>query len=585
MLNKMKIKTRLLSGFAAVLALLVLIGVLAISVTWKVAGNYNSYIENGETAISAAKESRALVFILATDVRNLVINQDPSLKKEILDRVNKNELAFQTEYEKLNASYAETINGIDEITQIQSDAILRFGEAVQAWMNSANEIVAYADSGDYDKAGRMILEVCTPQLEKVSAIADEIQADLDFMTATQIESIRMYANVASFFMFGVMLVICVLVIWMALRISASIIKPIREVQDAALEMSKGNLHHVIKYTSNDGVGQLADSLRDSMSVLSAYVDDIDKAMESMSRGNFDVAPSQEFIGDFKNIETSITRFVLIMSRTLEEIRESVSTMEAATQNVSEGAVILSNGATTQASSVEELSNAISEVSAKVNYGSERSQQARETVNSVGGELAASNDQMSKMVSAMGNISNSSSEIGKIIKTIEDIAFQTNILALNAAVEAARAGAAGKGFAVVADEVRNLASKSAEAAKGTTKMIGDSQGAIAVGEKIVEQTSKSLYQVEEGAKSVTDIIGEIATASKAQAEAIVQVTQEIAQISDIVQTNAATAEESAAASNEIASQARELEKRIEFFVLKNSKELEMIEKALKESGKL
>lgn len=580
MLKKLKIKSRLLGGFAVSILVTLAVGLLAVSATWVVTGKYNDYIKNGEAALSAAKECRVYVLWIANDVRNLVINTNPTTKTEILEKVETHKAAFQEKFSLLQGSYAETAKLINSSSQTKSDAITRYGDAVETWMNTAEDIIKDVEANRYEAAGTKILEECTPQLDNVVTIANEIQVDLDKMTAEQIAQIRQYANFASFFVFGFMFVVAVVILIMAIRISASIVRPIKEVQKSAEEMAKGNLNCTITYTSKDAVGQLAESLRASTAVIASYIKDIDRAMGCMASGNFDVTPSQPFIGDFKNIETSITKFIIKMCHALHDIKNTISAMDTATQNVSEGAVILSNGAISQASSVEELTSAIAEVSEKVISGAERSREAQETVISVGNELGVSTSQMKEMVSAMDGISNSSSEIGKIIKTIEDIAFQTNILALNAAVEAARAGSAGKGFAVVADEVRNLASKSAEAAKGTTRMIGDSQSAIITGGKIVEETSNSLYRVESGAKSITEIIAEISDSARLQSDAITLVSQEITQISDIVQTNAATAEESAAASSEIAGQAKVLRNMVDHFVLKDLKTLEMMEESVK-----
>ena len=234
--------------------------------------------------------------------------------------------------------------------------------------------------------------------------------------------------------------------------------------------------------------------------------------------------------------------------------------------VSSGAQALSQGATEQASSVEELAASINEISNNINQTAQQAQDASDKSMQVGEKAGESNNRMHDMLQAMADINASSGEIGKIIKTIEDIAFQTNILALNAAVEAARAGAAGKGFAVVADEVRNLASKSAEASKNTAVLIENSLQAVENGKRIADETAQSLEVVISDIQEASSLMGSIAKAATDQAESISQITLGIDQISSVVQTNSATAEESAAASEELSGQAQILNELVRKFRL-------------------
>jgi len=251
---------------------------------------------------------------------------------------------------------------------------------------------------------------------------------------------------------------------------------------------------------------------------------------------------------------------------LIQINQASDQVASGSEQVSFGAQALSQGATEQASSVEELSATIVELSGHVKVNADHAAEASRLSNDAGSGVMESDGHMKEMIEAMGDISDKSKEIGKIIKTIDDIAFQTNILALNAAVEAARAGSAGKGFAVVADEVRNLAQKSAEAAKNTTVLIEGSILAVDNGTRIVGQTAKSLQDVVVKAGNVTNKMTDIANASEQQAKAIAQVTQGIEQIAAVVQTNSATAEESAAASEELTGQAQMLKELVGKFRL-------------------
>lgn len=365
----------------------------------------------------------------------------------------------------------------------------------------------------------------------------------------------------------VSLVVLAFVIFLRVRRS---LRPIKMLETAANALSKGNLHSDIDFHSNDELGSLAHSLRNSTRVLYSYISDIDRAMMEMANGSFNISPAEPFIGDFKSIETSITKFAVNMSDTLRRISQSADQVAYGSDQVSGGAQELAQSATEQASSVEDLSKQIADVSEHIRHNAANASDADTLAHSVGDEINVSNAQMTAMMNAMQDISSSSEQISKIIKTIEDIAFQTNILALNAAVEAARAGAAGKGFAVVADEVRSLATKSSEAAKQTNALIATSVESVANGVKIANETAKSLSTVVKGAEKITGIINEISTASAEQSSSVAQINVSIGHISASVQTNSATSEESAAASEELSGQAGIMKQMVEQFTLMEDK---------------
>lgn len=351
------------------------------------------------------------------------------------------------------------------------------------------------------------------------------------------------------------------------------IRPINQVVDAAEKIANGNLDISLDINSNDEIGLLANSFSIMSSGLREIILDVDYLLEEMAQGNFLVKTrcEEKYVGNYGNILTAAVNINTKLSDTLTQINISSDQVSSGSDQVSSGAQALSQGATQQASAVEELAATIMEISNQIKLNTQSAQNAKEKAVKAGNEVTLSNQEMQALVVAMNEISQASQEIGKVIKTIEDIAFQTNILALNAAVEAARAGVAGKGFAVVADEVRNLASKSAQAAKGTTTLIEGSVKAVTKGTQLVNNTAKSLLSVVAGTKEVTDIIERIAEASVEQAASIAQVTTGVDQISSVVQTNSATAEESAAASEELSGQAQMLKQLVGQFKLSESKE--------------
>ncbi len=301
--------------------------------------------------------------------------------------------------------------------------------------------------------------------------------------------------------------------------------------------------------------------------LNNMIGDIGRVLEAMADGDLGVntdTGAEYYVGDFEKLLGYIKNINSKLGETIAQINTSADQVTSGADQVSSGAQALSQGATEQASEIEQLASRIAVITTEVeeNYGSCESANklAEETI----GYMNTAISEMSRLNGAMTSINETSEHIGNIIKTIEDIAFQTNILALNAAVEASRAGEAGKGFAVVADEVRNLASKSAEAAKTTTTLIQQSLEAVHNGSRIAGSTSEALAGVEKRALGVEEVVKEIASASEKQAGMIEQIKTSIEQISSVVQTNSATAEQSAAASEELSGQASILRELIGVF---------------------
>ena len=388
----------------------------------------------------------------------------------------------------------------------------------------------------------------------------------EFMKQIYMTAILCLAISAAFFVLAALMII---------RFTAKITAPITEIELAAKQMAVGDYDVVVTHQSEDELGVLADSIRTMSSFTKDIIEDASRGLEKLSEGYFDLHRDREYPGVFKPIEDSILNIAVSLSHTLGNIKGSAEQVNAGAEQVSASAQTLAEGASEQASSIEELSAAITEISDKIQKNAENAQKVNNITSSVGSELENTNQKMQKMMVSINDISDKSVEIHKIIKVIEDIAFQTNILALNAAVEAARAGEAGKGFAVVADEVRNLAGKSAEAAKDTTMLIEDTVRSVNDGTSIAKETAEAIEQVAENAEQVISAVEEITNASQAQASTIAQITNGVNQISSVVQANSATAEESAAASEELSSQSSILQEEIAKFTLKEGIEFNEI----------
>ncbi|MEG1027548.1 MAG: methyl-accepting chemotaxis protein, partial [Oscillospiraceae bacterium] len=364
----------------------------------------------------------------------------------------------------------------------------------------------------------------------------------------------------------------ILIISIMYIIAKSISNPLKNLTKTTDKLAAGDLDVSIDVRSKDEVGKLAQSMSVLVNRLKdyiAYINEISDLLEQIGNGNLNLTFVQSYDGDFKKVKDALIHSSDMLSYTLSECNVAAGQVTSGSEQVAVGAQALSQGATEQASSIEELSSTMEDISNKIKENAVKSNQASKYSNEAAQEVILSNQKMKEMSQAMADITEKSNEIGKIIKTIDDIAFQTNILALNAAVEAARAGVAGKGFAVVADEVRNLAAKSAEAAQNTTSLIEGAIEAVARGGKITTETAKALSVVKDKTTKVAELIDEISKASNEQATGVAQVTLGIEQISSVVQTNSATAEESAAASEELTGQSNMMREMLSQFRIRDN----------------
>ena len=419
-----------------------------------------------------------------------------------------------------------------------------------------------------DKAGafQAYFNDYEPQsLEVRSRLADVIKACNEDVQSSLRDTAQLRMQIIIFILgLSVICVLCTVVL--CIGITRSIVTPVKEVKNAANQISNGKLSIDLDYTSKNEFGNLADDIRSTAETLDSYVSEIQKALLALGSGKLNYENSFQFKGDFIRIGESMEMISKMLRNSIQQINSSAELVSGGAEQVSNGAQVLAQGASQQASSIEELAASINEIAESVGMNAENAVRSSEHAEKVGNQILENNNQMHKLKESIRQIQDNSKEITGIVKEIEDIAFQTNILALNASVEAARAGEAGKGFAVVAGEVRRLAAKTTSASKLTAQLVEKNTEAVRAGFEASEMTARTLHDSVEGAQMVKEMIKNISELSEQQADAITQIRKSVELISDIVQGNSATSEESAAASEELSAQAQILKELVEQFEL-------------------
>ena len=441
---------------------------------------------------------------------------------------------------------------IDEMSSLSNNLVpLEEGAMEQVQSGQMAEALDYVYGSDY-----------TTVTEHITGIKEQFLDELDVRTGQEVRALRIQGDIVRGIIFVALILVGLVQVYVMQVTKKRILKPVIAVRDQMGEISRGNLSADFPLEPDTSeIGMLVESIHETKRELKKYISDIDSKLAQMAQGKMDLSIGSDYRGEFQPIQRAMSQILDSLNNALYQINQTAGQVSQESEKMAMDSQTLSNGA------VQQLSASIQTLSDQVSSTSVDADNAREASMNAAAQLEACNEKMAELTTAMKDISEASQRISGIIKTIEDISFQTNILALNAAIEAARAGSAGKGFAVVADEVQSLANKSSIAAQDITRLIKNSMNLVEHGTELSAESTQTLAVGVAGARKSTELVERIAVSAGEQAESLAQLTMGMEQISGVVQTNASTAEKSATSAQELRSQSEELTESVQRFRLR------------------
>ncbi|MCI9452569.1 MAG: HAMP domain-containing protein [Dorea sp.] len=547
-MKKLKIRGKLTLGFGLLLIIIIVMNAFSLS---NLRGISNLSVDLYTGPHMSALSSVALlkdVYKIENAADQMLLAADGKLTDD---------------YEKACQNIEAELTAIRETGVIDTAMITAFEEKLSALKASYEEISRLLSQQEQWQAQEEMKQL-DALAEETTAAAQEISVASQAKAEGFKDQAVSQANRSIMIQDVLFAVIVVMSLLVSYKMSLMITVPLKKLSQGMQEVSEGHLETDFDSLGQDELGILSRQLNATMSNIRQYVEDISFVLGGISNGNISMEIEREYIGDFEEIKNSLNLILDSLNDTVVQLNRCCTQVRVGSENLASNSQTLAQGSTEQTAAVESFKMSLDRVADLTRQDGENAAHVKQISGQAWDVVVQSNRQMDDMVQAMGEIGASSQEIAKVIKIIDDIAFQTNILALNAAVEAARAGETGKGFAVVADEVRNLASKSAEAASSTAEMIEKSALAVEHGIQVADATVQSMKQVGDNVQSMAELLGNIDQSTNEQVEAFAHMVDSMSQISGVVHANAAAAEENSAASRELSEQARIMESLVKRF---------------------
>ena len=566
--GNLKIGVKITCGFLVVALIAGLIGVVGMISLETVDSSYRVAYQDTASALEYCQKIDSGFQKIRSTLYRVILLDTQKEKQAAIDEIS----ALGDNVVQCIADYRTMLDRYDASEVVTELALIdNLDHALASYREKRKEFLNTPEAMDATRKTEAYAFLQKEVAPRRQAVDDAITALIDYnnaYAAQQIAANDRLVTTAEIIMIAFIAVGVLLAVLIGTLLARNISRRIKMVVQATGKLSKGDLDVHIDVTSKDEIGVLAESSREMADTLKTIINDLSRGLGAFADGNFalDSQAADSYVGDYRPMLDNIRKTRDRLSDTLHSINSAAEQVATGSDQVASGAQALAGGSTEQAASIEELTASVEHIAAQAHENSDMIGMAAKAIQQSDEAVSAGNRHMGQLTRSMEEIRSSSNQIANITKVIEDIAFQTNILALNAAIEAARAGAAGKGFAVVADEVRTLAAKSGEAAKQTAELIEHSVDTVARGTEITEQTAQILKDVGTLAREVTTSFGTIERSIEEQNGAIGQIKEGLFQISTVVQTNAATAEENSATSEEMSAQAATLRQEVGKFKL-------------------
>lgn len=555
------IRQTLLAGFLASSAVSLLLAGLGLYGLWN-AGRTEEMQQSFLVTVPSVSDAIADISNLQSQVSHAVLESSGDTDGMICVRAQEKIAQYDRQYRASEARMEAIAPDGVWLKKIR-DAKTSYEKEYMPLLNEA----IYNVKNEHTEKTQQILEASLPVQEKITQTYSDYMAQ--FLKTSQSAVLANRSRETAFFYAAAAIAAAGIAfsVLLGLAVSNSISSPLAELAACAEKMTAGSLSTRCRYESGNEIGRLAGSMNSFFGMLQELVASVSRVLTKMAEGNCGSEPLPEFSGDFRPISEAVNRTLTDLNRVFRDVRDSAGQVADGSAQISSGSVELARGSAEQSAAAEQISAAVSDVSAGTRQNAKSIAGIAQETGSAAEEAESGSRQAEQMLGAMDNISAASDEIGKIIRVIDGIAFQTSILALNASVEAARAGTAGRGFAVVADEVRSLAEKSAGAAAQTSRLILNCSEKVKAGISLTRETAETFGGIAGRIRSIDASVVQLGRTSEAQAAAIAGITADIGRISEVIRSNSAAAEESAAASGALSAQAARLREEIGWFSLR------------------